>query len=160
MELVDGTDLETLVRSGPPLQVATACELVRQAACGLQHAMTRGLTHRDLKPANLILTRQGVVKILDMGLARLRHTEEGLTTAGQILGTPDYMAPEQWEGADDLDVRTDIYSLGCTFFCLLVGRPPFAGVGHSTLAGKMCLHLEQHTRACGHAARGRAASGG
>ncbi|HMP61069.1 MAG TPA: serine/threonine-protein kinase, partial [Gemmatales bacterium] len=140
MEWIDGIDVAKHLAQRQQLGVAEACDIIRQAALGLQHAHEAGLVHRDLKPANLLLARDGVVKILDFGLARLGTTdlasadlEEGsaepagrLTQAGVIMGTPDYMAPEQTFGLHAVDIRADLYSLGCTLYELLVGRPPFA----------------------------------
>jgi serine/threonine protein kinase len=132
MEYVDGDDLAKVVKSGGPMVVINACYVVYQAAQGLQHAHERGMVHRDIKPANLILSRDGkkVVKVLDFGLAKVTsetHADTGLTREGQMLGTPDYIAPEQIRNALAADVRADIYSLGCTFYYLLAGAPPFRG---------------------------------
>jgi tRNA A-37 threonylcarbamoyl transferase component Bud32 len=129
MEYVEGTDLARLVKQQGPLPVAQACDYVRQAALGLQHAHERGLVHRDVKPANLLLTRSGVVKVLDVGLARL-HPAGGETVAevtheGAVMGTPDYIAPEQACESHTVDIRADIYSLGCTLYHLLTGRCRF-----------------------------------
>jgi serine/threonine protein kinase len=133
MEYVPGHDLAQLVKSGGPLPVAHACSFIHQAAVGLQHAHERGMVHRDIKPANLILAREGkraVVKVADFGLAKVTSEGQGdggLTREGQMLGTPDYIAPEQIRDAQSADIRADIYSLGCTFYYLLSGRPPFRG---------------------------------
>jgi hypothetical protein len=135
MECVEGaTDLRHLVKKRGPLPVDRACEYIRQAALGLQHAYERGLVHRDIKPHNMLLTADGqTVKILDMGLARLdQPTADGeksstMTQEGAVMGTPDYIAPEQVVGSHDVDIRADIYSLGCTFYQLLTGRVPFPG---------------------------------
>src|SRR5262249_33677503 len=130
MELLDGEDLAKLVKARGPLPVAEACALVRQAALGLQHAHEQGLVHRDVKPSNLLLTTAGVVKVLDLGLARLcaaGPAGEALTSATQLMGTPDYMAPEQLLDSHAVDARTDLYSLGCTLYHLLAGDPPFGG---------------------------------
>ncbi len=128
MKFVDGTDLARLVRDQGPLAPAEACDLVRQAALGLQYLHEKGLVHRDLKPSNLMRTPEGTVKILDFGLARLRSGpgDPALTEMGQIMGTPDYMAPEQIEASAAVDIRADLYSLGATLFHLLAGKPPFA----------------------------------
>jgi WD40 repeat protein/tRNA A-37 threonylcarbamoyl transferase component Bud32 len=153
MEFVDGVTLQRLVEDHGPLPVAQACECIRQAALGLQHAHEQSLVHRDIKPSNLMLTApplaaagprpigSGIVKILDMGVARLYQTgeslEESLTTLtqdGAVIGTPDYIAPEQLEDAHQADIRADLYSLGCTFYFLLTSRVPFPG---GTLVQKM-----------------------
>jgi hypothetical protein len=134
MEYVDGISLADVITKRGPLPVAQACECVRQAALGLQHAHEKGMVHRDIKPHNLMLNRDGCVKILDFGLARLASergaasiadAKSGLTVAGAIVGTPDYIAPEQAKDARKADIRADIYSLGCTLYDLLAGRPPF-----------------------------------
>ncbi len=145
MEYVEGADLDRLVRQRGPLPAAEACEYVRQAALGLQHAHERGLVHRDVKPSNLLAATDGTVKVLDLGLARLRHSlaeeEAGgrLTREGSAMGTPDYMAPEQALDATTADIRADVYSLGCTLYHLLTGRPPFPG---GTLAEKILKHQQ------------------
>src|SRR5436309_1596908 len=108
MECVEGTDLARLVKGSGPLPVTQACDYARQAALGLQHAHERGLVHRDVKPSNLLVTPGGVVKLLDMGLARLHgrgERERGLTQTGQVIGTPDYLAPEQALDARSADIR-------------------------------------------------------
>ena len=172
MEYVDGMDLDQLVKEAGPLEVAQACDYVRQAALGLQHAYERGVIHRDIKPANLLVARTGsrsssaflprpacdalaptasgprhgssallprpaaalapwgVVKILDMGLARWQASGAGaelrrLTQVGSIMGTPDFIAPEQVQRPQTSDIRADLYSLGCTFYFLLTGQVPF-----------------------------------
>jgi serine/threonine protein kinase len=129
MKLVEGTDLARLVQERGPLPVAEACELARQAALGLQHLHERGLVHRDVKPSNLMRTPDGVVKVLDLGLARWREEatpEDDLTGVGRFLGTPSYLAPEQARSAAEADIRADVYGLGGTLFYLLTGRAPFA----------------------------------
>jgi formylglycine-generating enzyme required for sulfatase activity/serine/threonine protein kinase len=133
MEYVDGLDLARTVKAKGPLPVVNACYFINQAALGLQHAHERGMVHRDIKPANLILARDGkkaIVKVLDFGLAKVTiegQVDAGLTREGQMLGTPDYIAPEQIRNAQSADIRADIYSLGCTFYYLLTGGPPFRG---------------------------------
>ncbi len=191
MEYIDGVDLSQLVKDHGPLPVDQACEYIRQAALGLQHAFERGMVHRDIKPANLLVTRAvasdrrrssgliprpltfppspivgersevrgrsssvlpridalqaypwGVLKILDMGLARCTDPFTGqasthLTQIGSVMGTPEFIAPEQARDSHTSDIRADLYSLGCTLYCLLSGQPPFA---HGTLTEKLLHH--------------------
>ncbi|MHC4406661.1 MAG: serine/threonine-protein kinase, partial [Planctomycetota bacterium] len=127
MEFVEGQDLQQIVEAEGPLEIKRAADYVRQAANGLAHAHDRNMIHCDVKPANLLVNKQNVVKILDMGMSRLvgpdRHS------AGEkderLLGTVDYLAPEQAVESPSLDRRVDLYSLGCTFYFLLTGSPPF-----------------------------------
>jgi serine/threonine protein kinase len=126
MEYVDGVDLRTLLetRGTPPLDITLV--ILREAARGLAEAHARGVIHRDIKPANLMLTADGVVKIMDFGLAR-RDSDSGLmTTVGQVMGTPAYMSPEQASGRP-MDFRTDLFSLGVMAFEFLTGKRPFDG---------------------------------
>jgi serine/threonine protein kinase len=133
MEYVEGLDLAKMVKAKGPLPVGHACNFVYQAALGLQHAHEEGMVHRDMKPGNLMLSRKGdkaVVKVLDFGLAKATREEKfesELTGAGQMLGTPAFMAPEQFRDAQKTDIRADLYSLGCTLYYLLTGNPPFQG---------------------------------
>lgn len=130
MELIDGLNLSTLSEACGPLPVAESCELIRQAAIGLQYVHEQGMVHRDIKPSNLMLTENGHVKILDLGLALLgglHGSIDELTTVGQLMGTLDYMAPEQGDDSHDVNIRVDIYSLGATLYRLLCGRPPYSG---------------------------------
>jgi serine/threonine protein kinase len=146
MEFVEGTDLANHVKVHGRLTVDNATRALRQAALGLGAAHAAGLVHRDIKPSNLLLTRQGHVKVLDLGLALLGgedRSRKELTAAGQSFGTPDYMAPEQWNDAHGVDARTDLYALGCTLFFLLVGRAPFADDRHRTLFSKLKAHNEE-----------------
>jgi serine/threonine-protein kinase len=134
MEYVAGGDLARLVRAHGPLPPALACDYAWQTALGLQHAFERDLVHRDVKPSNLLLTADlGLVKILDMGLALLHYGPEGAMPAaapdpgGPAVGTPDYVAPEQALDPHTVDIRADIYGLGCTLYFLLTGLPPYPG---------------------------------
>lgn len=154
MEFVEGTNLATIVAERGPLSIQNACRYACQAAAGLQHAHERGMIHRDIKPHNLMLSSDGTVKILDFGLAGFvsESTSLGslepdtgvvprsLTMAGSVMGTPDYIAPEQARDAASADIRADIYSLGCTLYFLLTGRPPFAG---ATAQEKLDAHTER-----------------
>jgi hypothetical protein len=129
MEYVDGHTLEQVLARGP-IPCGRAAEYITQAAAGLQHAYEKGFVHRDIKPANLMLARDGTVKILDMGLARPFDTDDKLTERldqGVILGTADYISPEQAINSPAVDIRSDVYSLGATFFALVTGKPPFEG---------------------------------
>jgi serine/threonine protein kinase len=126
MELIDGLDLQQLIRTRGPLPIAAACEAARQAAQGLQHAHEHGLVHRDIKPSNLMLTRTGIIKVIDMGLALARGDSAAqVTQSGLVLGTMSYCAPEQFQGASQVDIRADIYSLGCTLYHLITGKSPY-----------------------------------
>jgi serine/threonine protein kinase len=133
MEYVEGLDLAKMVKARGPLPVVNASSYVHQAALGLQHAHEQGMVHRDIKPSNLMLARQGsraVIKVLDFGLAKVSRevpADGTLTYEGQMLGTPDFIAPEQSIDARRADIRADIYSLGCTLYYLLTGGPPFQG---------------------------------
>ena len=136
MERVDGMDLSRLSEHVGPLNPADACELIQQAAVGLQHAHENGLVHRDVKPSNLMLTSEGSIKVLDLGLAMLagphREIEGELTSTGQMMGTIDYMAPEQGGDSRSVDIRADIYSLGASLYKLLTGQAPFGGPQYDT----------------------------
>jgi WD40 repeat protein/predicted Ser/Thr protein kinase len=145
MEYVHGESLESLVHRQGTLSVVQSCDAVRQAALGLQHAHERGMVHRDVKPANLLRTPDGTVKVLDFGLARFASEARGgpLTPEGAVLGTPDYVAPEQALDPQRADIRADLYSLGCTLYFLLAGRPPF---GEGTVLQKLMAHQGETPR--------------
>ena len=131
-------------RSAPCIPIPDAAELARQTAIGLQTIHEHGLVHRDIMPSNLMLTADGVVKILDLGMARLRPdvpSGEEMTATGQGMGTADYMAPEQASDSRAVDIRADIYSLGCTLYKLLTGRAPFSGREYRTAFDKMTAHV-------------------
>jgi WD40 repeat protein len=142
MEFIEGHSLAQFVERKGPLPVDQACRYMCQALFGLQHAFERGLAHRDIKPQNLMVTPKGQVKILDFGLARLRKAgnERRLTEMGSFMGTPAYVAPEQAADAAKADTRADIYSLGCTLYFLLTGRPPFV---EDTLEELVLAHVEK-----------------
>jgi hypothetical protein len=146
MEFIEGQSLAHLLAERGPLSVATACDYARQAALGLQHASEQGMTHRDVKPHNLMLTPAGVVKVLDFGLARVRGERPAsprLTQFEAFMGTPEYVAPEQATDARCADTRSDIYSLGCTLYALLTGRPPFQ---QDTVVKLVLAHIEREPR--------------
>jgi len=143
MEYVDGRSLMEVLRGHGKIPPTIAADHVHQAALALYHAHERGLIHRDIKPLNLLLATSGQVKVLDLGLARFAQDhlgESALTRENSGMGTPDYMAPEQFTQAHHADARSDIYSLGCTLFHLITGQVPFPG---TSLAGKMRAHEEQ-----------------
>ncbi len=141
MDYVDGVNLEELVARIGPLSPEQATHYIAQAAIGLQHIHERGLVHRDIKPGNLLLDRNGTIRILDLGLVRFNETEsDGLTQMQNdhvILGTADYLSPEQALKSDEIDIRSDIYSLGVTFYYLLSGHAPFANLN---IAQKLLHH--------------------
>jgi len=167
MEFVPGWSLAQVINDRGTLPIGEALDTVRQAALGLQHAHEQGMVHRDIKPANLMVvsghdkdtshpspptphqstTRQ--IKILDFGLARLMSELEpagALTEDGSIMGTPDYMAPEQSHDSHQADIRADIYSLGCTLYHLLAGQPPFPT---GTILQKLIAHQTLQARPLG-----------
>jgi serine/threonine protein kinase len=142
MEYVDGCSLEMIVQKYGPMDISRAAAYIRQAAIGLQHVHQAGLIHRDVKPGNLLLDRRGIVKILDLGLVRFFHDHKDTLTQQYdpttVLGTADYLSPEQALNSHDVDTRTDVYSLGATFYFLLAGHPPFQG---KTFREKLLSHL-------------------
>jgi serine/threonine-protein kinase len=140
LEYVDGPNLDQLVKLGGPLSIGQACDFIRQAAQGLQCAHVHGMVHRDIKPANILIQRRaadgspGLVRISDFGLAKLVDPAAGehlsattLTKPNTVMGTPDFLSPEQARSLKNTDIRSDLYSLGCTFYFLLTGQVPFPG---------------------------------
>ncbi|MBU6238513.1 MAG: serine/threonine protein kinase [Planctomycetes bacterium] len=142
MEYVEGPDLQILVKKHGPLPYAIAADYISQAALGLQHAHDLGLIHRDVKPANLLVDSHGVVKVLDMGLALFTaDTDASITMEynDKVLGTADYLAPEQALNSHNVDSRADIYGLGCTLYFLLTGHPPFPD---GSIASRIAKHQQ------------------
>jgi serine/threonine protein kinase len=141
MEYVDGSNLQEIVKRSGPMDPIRAAHYIRQAALGLQHAHEQArLVHRDIKPGNILVDRNGIIKILDMGLARFFHDEEDDLTKKHdenVLGTADYLAPEQAIDSHGVDIRADIYSLGATFYFCIAGKTPFA---EGTVAQKLIWH--------------------
>ncbi|RLS80585.1 MAG: DUF1080 domain-containing protein [Planctomycetota bacterium] len=142
MEYVEGSDLSVLVKKNGPLSVSQTVQCVLQAARGLEYAHKQGVVHRDIKPANLLLDTSGTVKILDMGLARIEGdtgSQGELTSTGAVMGTVDYMAPEQALSTKHADARSDIYSLGISLWYLLAGRCAYEG---DSLMAKLLAHRD------------------
>lgn len=143
MECLEGNTLSQLVASAHPLPISDVVSYISQAAKGLQHAHAEGLVHRDVKPANLMITSDGQLKVLDMGLARLAHTADEtspIDSGAGVMGTADYLAPEQARNSDDVDQRADVYALGGTLYFALAGQPPFPG---GTIADKIVSHQRE-----------------
>jgi serine/threonine protein kinase len=140
MEYVEGSDLQVMVKKEGPLPYERAAEYMRQAADGLAHAHEVGLIHRDIKPANLLVDTKGTLKVLDMGLALVSNDDQASLTVAHdenVLGTADYLAPEQAINSHSVDARADLYSLGCTLYFVLTGHPPFP---EGTLTQRLMQH--------------------
>jgi serine/threonine-protein kinase len=159
MEYVDGPNLDVMVRRDGPLAPPFACEVIREAALGLEYAHQKGMVHRDIKPANLLIPRAvsdgptpscgkpALVKLVDFGLARLHSQTQGMSVShkseAEFLGTPDFCSPEQCQDMRAVDVRSDLYSLGCTFYFALTGKVPFPA---DTALEKMLKHVLEEPR--------------
>jgi serine/threonine protein kinase len=147
MEHVDGSNLQEIIKKTGPMDPTRAAHYMRQAALGLQHAHEKAaLVHRDIKPGNILVDRNGIVKVLDMGLARFFHDEDDPLTRKydeNVLGTADYLAPEQALDSHLADIRADIYSLGATFYFCLTGRTPFT---EGSVAQKLIWHQTRHPK--------------
>ncbi|QDU95053.1 serine/threonine protein kinase [Lignipirellula cremea] len=142
MEYVHGCDLGALIRATGPLRHADACAIIHQAAEGLGSIHKAGIIHRDIKPSNIVFSSEAVVKLLDLGLARVTDRDH-LSHSNLVLGTIDYMAPEQTESLRAVDYRSDVYSLGCTFFKLLTGQAPFGGKDFASATAKLLAHSKR-----------------
>ena len=141
MEFIDGTSVDDMLQKSGPIPPDKATELIAQVAAGLAYAHENGIIHRDIKPANIMVTKDGVAKLADLGLARRVDAEEtALTRTGTAMGTPFYMAPEQATDAKRADARSDIYALGGTWYHMIAGRPPFDG---STPLELLHMHMKE-----------------
>lgn len=150
MEHVKGSDLYEIVKEGGPLTPDVAADYIMQACEGLAHAHQKGMVHRDVKPANLLRTDEGIIKILDLGLALFQQEEEESLTVlhnEKVMGTADYLSPEQAVNSHNVDHRADIYSLGCTLYFLLTAKPPFS---EGSLAQRIAMHQTKNPKSLLH----------
>jgi serine/threonine-protein kinase len=140
LEYIDGTDVAKLLKGRGALPLRRSLEIVKQVARALDHAFRQGIVHRDVKPSNMLIKRSGTVKLTDMGLARSvdETLDSGVTRVGTTVGTVDYMAPEQARDSKAADIRSDIYSLGCTWYHMLTGSPPFP---RGSITNKLYAHI-------------------
>ena len=136
MEFVEGPTLLDLLEGSGPMEPLAATRFVLQVARALDHAARNNLVHRDVKPANVIVTKGGIAKLCDLGLAKEIDESGGETSEGRAMGTPLYISPEQARGDADIDIRSDLYSLGATYYHALTGRPPFDGPTHAVIMAK------------------------
>ena len=144
MEYVDGSTVAALLRRGGALDEERSLLIAQQMARALDHAYKNGLVHRDLKPENILITRDGIAKLCDLGLAKLEDHAGPTGETVHRMGTPDYMSPEQARGEPNVDIRSDLYSLGATLYHMLLGSPPFTG---GTAAAVMAKHLTEQVKA-------------
>lgn len=146
MQLINGADLAEVLVAFGRMTSGAACEAIRQAALGLSEIQRHGMVHRDIKPSNLLLSNAAEIKILDLGIASIAEdpciASGSLTMAGSFLGTPDYIAPERINSSGPIDIRSDIYSLGCTLYHLLSGQAPFSGKEYDTFPKKLVGHAQ------------------
>src|SRR3984957_20234243 len=142
LELVEGTDIYELVARRGPLPLKRSISIVKQVIYALDHLHKRGFVHRDIKPSNILVTRDGTVKLTDMGLARAvdESLKSNITREGTTVGTVDYMAPEQARDSQAADIRSDIYSLGCTWYQMLTGEPPYP---EGSVTNKLYAHISK-----------------
>ena len=152
MEYIDGESLQQIIADKKKRSINDILSIIRQTAAGLQYAHERKIIHRDIKPANIMLTREGIAKILDFGLGKFYdemlladHEDKSgpLTKLGSPLGTLDYLSPEQWDDPGNVDIRADIYGLGCTFYTLIVGDVPYPSSKFRSIREKMVAHVSQ-----------------
>lgn len=142
-EYLDGVDLKRFVDQNGPLGFKHACWIALEVAKAIDHAHAQGMVHRDIKPSNIMLLSDGTIKLLDLGLARYADSQTQMTSTGQFMGTIDYVSPEQAADTRNVDHRSDIYSLGCTLYYLLAGRPPFDGAAYVSIVSKILAHTEE-----------------
>ena len=142
LEFVDGTDIHELVAKRGAIPLKRSVDFIKQVARALDHLHQRGIVHRDIKPSNLLLTKEGIVKLTDLGLARAvdESLQSNITREGTTVGTVDYMAPEQARNSQSADIRSDIYSLGCTWYQMLTGEPPFP---EGSVTNKLYSHISK-----------------
>ena len=152
MEYIDGENLQQMISAGKKRPIDEVLAITRQVAAGLQYAHERKIIHRDIKPANIMLTKEGIAKILDFGLGKFYdemlladwEDQSGpLTKLGSPIGTLDYLSPEQWDDPSGVDIRADIYGLGCTFYTLIVGKVPYPSNKFRSIRDKMAAHVNQ-----------------
>src|SRR5580704_2869932 len=142
LEFVDGTDIHELVARRGPIPLKRSIAFIKQIARALEHLNNQGFVHRDIKPSNLLLTKDGIVKLTDLGLARAvdESMQSNITREGTTVGTVDYMSPEQARNSQAADIRSDIYSLGCTWYQMLTGEPPFPD---GSVTNKLYAHISK-----------------
>src|SRR5205085_435767 len=136
MEYVDGSTVASLLRRGGSMDEERSLLIAQQVARALDHAYRSNLVHRDLKPENILITRDGIAKVCDLGLAKIEDHPSSATEVARRMGTPDYISPEQARGDANVDIRSDLYSLGATLYHMVIGRPPFEGATPAAVVSK------------------------